>query len=178
MPFKTFNSWLFDGSRTSEFPTPKYGDDGKEIIPDLLKYNSPITSTYAISMFLKNGPLNHYLDKYFNNINLRYMDKKEILLFVKKCVLDFRVSRRDTIFIPWSRKTKLFGILRNKFPELKNCDISLLCDLVEESKDKEKIFDTLGLEKPKKVKIKKKKKIKKTKLKDFMAEHFSIMEYK
>jgi len=178
MPYRTFNSWLFDGSRDSDFPTPKYADDGKEIIPDLLKYNSPISVTYAISMFLKNGPLNHYLDKYFNNINLRYMDKKEIFLFIKKCVLDFRVGRRDTSFIPFTRKNKLFGILRNKFPELKNCDVSLLCDLVEESDDKEAIYNTLGLEKPKKIKVKKQKKSKKVKLKDFMAEHFSIMEYK
>jgi len=177
MPFRTFNTWLFDGSRDSDFPKPKYTDDGKEIIPDLLKYNSPITTTYAVSMFLKNGPLNHYLDKYFNNINLRYMDKKEIFLFIKKCVLDFRVGKRDTTFIPWTRKTKLFGVLRNKFPELKNCDISLLADLIEESDDKEAIFNTLGLEKPKKTKNKKVKK-KTVRLKEFIAEHFSIMEYK
>jgi len=178
MPYRTFTGWLFDGSRNSEFPTPKYDDSGKEIIPDLLKYNSPITVTYAVSMFLKNGPLNHYLDQYFNNINLRYMDKQEVFEFIKKCVLDFRVSRRDTTFIPWTRKSKLFGSLRNKFPELKNCDISLLCDLVEESDQKEVIFNTLGLEKPKKMKIKKKKTTTKISLKDFMAQHFSIMEYK
>ena len=89
MPYRTFTSWLFDGSRSSEFPEPKYDDSGKEIIPDLLKYNSPITVTYAISMFLKNGPLNYYLDNYFNNINLRYMDKKDVFIFIKKCVLIF-----------------------------------------------------------------------------------------
>ncbi len=129
-------------------------------------------------MFLKNGPLNFYLDKYFNNINLRYLDKKELFTFIKKCVLDFRVGRRDTTFIPFTRKSKLFGILRNKFPELKNCDISLLCDLIEESDDKEVIYNTLGLEKPKKVKRRKEPKSKKSTLKEFLAKHFSIMEYK
>jgi len=178
MPYRTFNSWLFDGSRGSEFPKPKYDDSGKVIIPDLLHYKSPISVTYAISMFLKNGPLNHYLDAYFNNINLRYMDKKDIFKFIKKCVLDFRVGKRDTTFIPWSRKTKLFGVVRNKFPELKNCDISLLCDLIEESDEKEAIFNTLGLEKPKKIKVKKKKRKTKISLKDFMAQHFSIMDFK
>ena len=178
MPYRTFNSWLFDGSRDSEFPKPRYADDGKEIIPDLLKYNSPITATYVISMFMKNGPLNYYLDKYFNNINLRYLDKKELFLFIKKCVLDFRAGRRDTTFVPWTRKTKMFGVLRDKFPELKNCDISLLCDLIEESEDKEGIYNALGLEKPKKLKSKKKRKKKTVKLKDYLAEHFSIMEYK
>jgi hypothetical protein len=178
MPYRTFNGWLFDGSRDSEFPKPRYADDGKEIIPDILKYNSPITATYVVSMFLKNGPLNHYLDNYLNNINLRYLDKKELFMFIKKCVLDFRLGRRDTVFIPWTRKTKLFGELRNKFPELKNCDISLLCDLVEESDQKEAIFNTLGLEKPKKLKVKKQKRKKKISLKEFMAQHFSIMDIK
>lgn len=176
MPYRTYSSWLFDGSRDSEFPEPRTDDTGKVIIPDLLKYNSPITVTYAISMFLKNGPLNHYLDEYFNNINLRYLDKKELFLFIKKCVLDFRISKRDTTFIPWTRKSKLFNELRNKFPHLKNCDISLLCDLVEESDKRDAIFDTLGLEKPKKVKTKNTQKPKKISLRDFMSQHFSIMD--
>lgn len=177
--FRTFNSWLFDGSRDSEFPEPRVDDSGKVIVPDLLKYNSPITVTYVVSLFLKNGNLNHYLNEHFNNINLRYIDKKEFFLFIKKCVLDFRVNKYDTTFIPWSNKTKLFNILRHKFPYLKNCDISLLCDLVEESEDKESIYNTLGIDNPKKKKIKSKpKKAKKIKLKDFMAQHFSIMEVK
>jgi hypothetical protein len=129
-------------------------------------------------MFLKNGPLNYYLNTYFNNIGLRYLDKQELLEFIKKCVLDFRVSKYDTTFIPWTRKTKLFGLLRNKFPELKNCDISLLCDLVEESDEKDRIYNTLGLEKPKKSKVKKQKTNQKISVKDFVARHFSIMDYK
>ena len=176
MPYRTFNGWLFDGSSDSEFPKPRYADDGKEIIPDVLKYNSPITHTYAISMFLRNGPLNHYLDKYFNNIDLRYLDKKELFKFIKKCVLDFRVNKRTTTFIPYTRKTKLFSLLRNKFPELKNCDVSLLVELVDSSDDKEAIYNTLGLEKPKKIKIKKEKRKNKVSLKEFLAKHFSIME--
>jgi len=178
MPFRTFNSWLFDGSRESKFPEPRYSDDGSVIIPDLLKYNSPITHTYVISMFLKNGSLNYYLNTYFNNINLRYLEKKELFTFIKKCVLDFKVGRKDTIFVPFTRKTKLFGELRNKCPELKNCDISLLVDLVDESDNKEAIYNTLGLEKPKKLKIKKERKKTKISLKEFMASHFSIMEMK
>ena len=178
MPYHTFSSWLFDGSRNSNFPKPKYDNSGKEIISDLLKYNSPITTTYAVSMFLKHGSLNHYLDNYFNNINLRYMDKIDIFMFIKKCVLDFRVGRGDIAFTPWSRKSKLFGELRDKFPELKNCDISLLCDIIEKSDEKDTIFNTLGLEKPKKIKVKKQKRKTKISLKDFMSQHFSIIDYK
>ena len=53
-----------------------------------MKYNSPITATYVISMFLTNGPLNHYLDSYFNNINLRYLDKKELFGFIKEGIVE------------------------------------------------------------------------------------------
>ena len=80
MPFKTFNSWLFDGSRNTPLPKAKDGID-------ILKYNSPITHTYALSLFLRNGVLNHYLDKYFNNIGLRYLPKEELFLFLKQCVI-------------------------------------------------------------------------------------------
>jgi len=47
MPFRTYNNWLFDGQRNSPIPkTDKL---------DILKYNSPITHTFVISMFLRNG---------------------------------------------------------------------------------------------------------------------------
>ena len=178
MPYRTFNGWLFDGSRNSKFPTPKYSNDGEEIIPDLLKYNSPITHTFVLTLFLKNGPLNHYLDKYFNNINLRYIDKKELFIFIKKCVLDFRISRRITTFVPYTRRSKIFSILRDKFPELKNCDISLLIDLIDSSKDKANIYNTLGLEKLKKKKVKKQKNKKKISLDEFLTKHFSTIDFK
>ena len=107
MPFKTFHNWLFDGSRSS--PIPK----ATEKI-DILKYNSPITHTYLISMFPKSGPLNHYLNTYLNNINTRYLEKEDLFNFIKKCVLDFRIKRRDVSYFPYKRQTKLFQKLREK----------------------------------------------------------------
>ncbi len=172
MPFKTFNNWLFDGQRNS--PLPKATEK-----VDILKYNSPITHTFALQMFMKHGPLNHYLNKYFNNINLRYLTKEELFIFLKKCVLDFRATKRDTVFYPYKQKNKLFDVLRLKFPELKKYDISLLCDIIEESKDKEAIYHALNLSVPKKQKVKigKKKTKKKNKvpLKEFLREHFFIL---
>jgi len=176
MPFRTYNAWLFDGSKKSNFPQAKYSSDGKELIPDILNYKSPITHTYAISMFLKHGPLNYYLNKYFNNINLRYLDKKELFIFLKKCVLDFRVKKFDITYFKRDYKTRLYGILRNKFPELKNCDISLLCEIIDDSNEKDNIYQTLGLEKVKRKKTKKEKP-KVVNYEEFIARHFSIMKY-
>jgi len=174
MPFKTYTNWLFDGSRTT--PLPKATEK-----VDILKYNSPITHVFALQMFMRHGPLNHYLDEYFNNIGLRYLSKEELFLFVKKCVLDFRVLRRDTVFYKWRHKDKLYNVLRDKFPELKNDDVSLFAEIIEKDEDRDTIYDTLGLAKPpkkQKVRIGKKKINKKNKipLDSFMEKHFSIIK--
>ena len=171
-PYTVFSNWLFDGSKTSLIPKPT------EKI-NLLKYNSPINSTYLISMFVKNGPLNHYLNKYFNNIGLRYLDKKELFKFIKKCVLDFRVRKSDMGYFRYHRQTKLFNSLREKLPILKNNDIALLCNIIDKSKDKESIYQTLNIEVMKKKKIRRgTKKIQKKNisLDMFLKENFSIIK--
>lgn len=172
MPYKTFNSWLFDGSKDS--PIPKATEK-----VDLLKYNSPINHTYLMKIFLKNGSLNHYLNTYFNDINLRYLDKEDLFKFVKKCVIDFRIRRKDITFFPYKRKTKLFEVLRERVPEFKNNDIALLCRLIDMSKEKELIYHSLNIEKPKKKKLRKKKTKKESvSLNDYLNENFSMMDIK
>ena len=101
--YKVWFDWLFDGNIKS--PIPK-----GEKIPAILKYNSPITHTYVISIFINNGPLNWFLNKYFNNISLRYLDKGELFHFIKKCIIDFRVQRKN-IPLFHTRKTQFFLIL-------------------------------------------------------------------
>ena len=169
MPFKTFHGWLFDGSRNS--PIPK----ATEKI-DILKYNSPITHTYVISMFPTQGPINHYLNTYFNNINVRYLEKEELFKFIKKCVLDFRVKRRDVTYFPYKRQSKLFNVLREKLPQFKNHEISKICKMIDESKEKDTIYGGLNIEKPKKKKMRTaKKQTGKISLKMFLDRNFSIL---
>jgi len=171
IPFKTFNNWLFDRNKTTPIPPAKDG-------VDIIKYNSPISHTFVLSLFMRNGELNHYLDEYFNNIGLRYLTKEDLFKFIKKCVIDFKVRRTDVVFYKYKRQDKLFNILREKFPQFKNNDISLMCELVERSDDKESIYHAIGLETPKKQKLKSKKerpKKNKISLKNFIMEHFSIL---
>ena len=85
MPYKTFNNWLFDGDRDS--PIPKATDK-----VDILKSTSPINHMFVLQLFLRNGSLNHYLDEYFNNVGLWYLEKEEFF----KEVQDFlRGSEQD-----------------------------------------------------------------------------------
>jgi hypothetical protein len=172
MPFRTFNSWLFDNQRNSPIP--------KSDKIDILKYNSPITHTFVVSMFLRNGYLNSYLNKYFNDMNLRYLSKEELFKFIKKCVMDFKIKKRDIVYYPRKERQILFEALRERISTFKDDDIMLLCEVIEKSENKDAIFETLGLERQKKKrmeskKIKDNKKIK-IPLKDFLNEHFSTIE--
>jgi len=179
MPFKTFYNWLFDGDLKSQFPKPKVNNDGKVIVPDILKYNSPITHKYVISVFMSNGKLNNFLNTYFNNIGLLYLDKAEFFKFMKRCVIDFKIKRKDILFIPFKKQDKLFNLLRDKIAVVKDHDITLLCDIINTSKDKREIYKSLGLEDVKKEKVKQRKKTdKKITLEDFLSENFSVVEIK
>jgi len=180
MPYKTFSSWLFDGNPKSPIPTPS------EKVPDLLKYNSPIHHTYLISLFLNNGKLNHYLDKYFNNMSLRYLERDELFKFVKKLVQDFKIQRNSLPFFKYGgRKTKLYDSLRRKLPMLKTYDVSFLCDVIDKSNEKEVIYATMGIDDPEVHKKKKSKQknevVEKTgrmTVKEFIEKNFNVVKMK
>lgn len=174
MPFKTYYNWLFDGVRDSPIPAARTDDDGKVIVPDILKYNSPITNSYVITVFLKNLELNKYLNDYFNNINIYSIPRDELLYFIKKCVLDFRVGRYDTIYYKRRYNDKLYNIIEKRYPYLKSFEVDFICNNINKSDKKTTIYKSLGLDPPKRLKLKNKKKRKKS-LKDFMAENFSII---
>ena len=177
MPFKTYYTWLFDGNKDSKIPAPRTDDNGKVVVPDILKYNSPITNSYVISVFLKNLPLNKYLDKYFNNINVHSIPREELLYFIKKCVLDFRVGRYDTVYYKRRYNDKLYLLIEKRYPYLKSFEVDYICNMINKSDNKQGIYKSLGLEAPKRQKIRTKKRVvKKRSLKDFLAENFSIME--
>ena len=170
MPYRTFNNWLFDGRKDTPIPAEKDGIN-------LLKYNSPITHTFLITQFIKHGPLNQYLNQYFNNIGVRYINKAEMFKFIKRCVQDFKITKRDIAFFPRHHKVVVYEKLRERMPELKNDDIYLLVDIIEKSDQKDSVYDALGLDKPKKVKLTKgNKKIKG--VKNLMQEHFSTIKVK
>jgi len=141
--YETFYRWLFDGSLRSELPQ-------KEVF---LRYDSPITPNRLISSFMFYGELNHYLDKYFNNIGLYYLEKEDVFKFIKKCIIDFKVRRNNLSFINIKRDSNLFQALRKKFPCLKSCDITMLIDIIDKGPDlKNSVYESLGLLKPEKPK--------------------------
>lgn len=143
--FKQFLIWLFDGNINSKIPE------------ELLSYKSPITHTYVISLFTKIGLFNHYLNEYFNNVGLYYLDKRDIFRYIKECVQLFKINSRQIRYAWFRKKSDLHKMLSKKHPNLKPYEISILCEVVNNLEDKNNIYVSLGLEKPKIVKTKKSK---------------------
>jgi hypothetical protein len=172
-PYTVFNNWLFDGNPKSKIPQ----GDG---IPDLLKYNSPINAQYMISMFLNQGKLNHFLNEYFNNIGLYYLDREELMKFIKKCVIDFKIQKKNLAYTYRTKNNKLFDVLRRKIPIMKKHDTSLLCEIIDKSEEKENIYYSLGLDKPETIKkqkgLKKETKKEKETVEDFLKNNFRVMK--
>jgi hypothetical protein len=180
MPFRTFLDWAFSNDPKAPVPKAEYDKEtGKETRPNILKYNSPITPQYILSMFVMNGPLNHYLDKYFNSIGLYYIEKEELFYFIRKCIRDYKISRNSIPYIKYRRDSKLFTILRKKCPTLKGDDVALLCDIIDKSDDKDLLYHSLNLEKPEKTKQKKlsdREDIKESNVKKFIEINFSVLK--
>lgn len=170
MPYRTFFDWCFDG----DIKTPIPQGEG---IPDILKYNSPIHATFLLKSFIKHGKLNFYLNRYLNNIGVRYIDRADLFKFFKQCVIDFKFNRRDIHYVQWTKHDVLFNALRKKYPLLKNYEIKTLCEIINGSPEKDIILRSLGIEKKPYDKKKKRKKAtqKKISAKNFIAQYFNLV---
>lgn len=179
MPYKQFSNYLFDG---------KYNEDPPE---ELCRPSSPISQLYAISLFMKCGDLNHFLNKHLNTFTIFQIPKDEVFKFIKNCIKDFNISKHQAwYFSKRQKKNNLFDILSKRYPLLKEYEIYELCDLVNKSEDKNKILEGLGLKVDyKKTKGIKDKKIKKVdnkkeddklyndlKINDFLQKNFVVMD--
>lgn len=151
MPWKTFTNYLFDGKYHIEPPE------------EITKPSSPISNLYCISLFMKCGKLNHYLNQYLNNFGLFYIPKDEMFKFIKKCVRDYKISKKDIwYYSKRQKKNDLYDVLSGRYPLLKEYEIYYIIDIINNSKEKNQILQGLGLKSDvKKQKVTKKDKKKK-----------------
>ncbi len=161
-PYRMFWDWIFDNSMTTPIPQPDI----------LLKYNTPITPVFLFKSMIKIGKLNHYLNEYLNNIGVYYLDKEELFIFIKKAIRDFKVKRKDIHYSPYKKQHQIFEKLKVKTPLLKDHDLVYFIDIIDKSNEKDSIYASFGIDKPKKQKLKKKKKVKKISLKEFLEINF------
>ena len=129
--------WLYDGSSSSQLP--REVEESKEI------------GSQYILWFFKDSAYNVYMNSVFNNYDIYKLDKNECLKFLKECVLKTGFKPR---FVPKQRdpETKIAKILKIKYPYFKRNDIELLVSIIDNSDEKDQIYETLGLYGPKKTK--------------------------
>jgi len=125
---------------------------------------------------IRNGKLNHFINTHLNNIGIHSLDKEELYIFFKKAILDFKVKRKDIHFSPYKAQHQLFEKLKMKAPILKDYDLTYFIDLINKSNEKDAIYASFGIDKPKKQKLKKKTNAKKISLKEFLATNFDWVE--
>jgi len=171
-PYKVFWNWVFDGNLKSELPTG-------EGIPDLLSYKSPINEIFILRSFLKCQSFSLYLNKYLNNFGIRYIDRMELFMFIKSSAIDFKISKYDIFYCnQWKSNSKLYLKLRNRYKDLKDGEISYMCEIVDKSDKKELYYTSLGLDIVKKeiIKIGKKNKKNKNISLNQLMENFTLMD--
>jgi len=162
MPYNTFNKWLFDSNLKTPIPE------------ELLKTTSPINHLYIISIFQTYMALDYYLNGLLNNENLWSLPKDELMLFCKRMVKRFNVTKQRLFFRSWKNNKKIFDALAKSYPYLKPYEIDLLIKYIDKSENRDSIYSAFGLTKEKKKKTKNRQK--KITMKNYLSEHFSIVK--
>lgn len=137
-PYTTLNRWLFDGSKDTKIP--------EEMITD-----KSIGQMYLLNFF-KSSPYGMVISKLFNNWSLFSLDRIEVLCFLKDCVLRSGYKPPFVAKVP-SRKNKLVNELKYKYPFLKNEEMFMIVDIIDNSEEKDSIYEMFGLYSPKKKKL-------------------------
>lgn len=142
-PWTLLNRWYQDGSSKSPIP------------PEVLQ--AKIVGGQTILYFFMNSEYSPFINKIFNNWDTFQLPQEDVLQFIKTSIQLSGYS--DKFFKRFKeQRSQLHARLRQKYPLLKNDDLNLLCDIVDQRDDKDVIYETLGLKKPTKSKVSKSKK--------------------
>jgi hypothetical protein len=136
--YTLLSKWLYDGSKTTEIPE------------DVVKDKS-ISQLYLLYYF-QYSSYGLVINKMFNNYGIFNLDRVEVFKFLKHCVT---LSGYRPPFIKRAKKdkTKMMAVLRQMYPYLRREEVIMLIDFIDESDEKDAIYETLGFYKPKKKKL-------------------------
>ena len=168
-PFNVFFDWCYDGDPKSPIPRG-------ENIPDITKYNSPINEGFILRMFVNHFTITMYLNEFINNIGVRYIDREDLLKFIKQLIRDYKINRNSFRYLGYKRDTKLIDAIKKKFLHLKNFEVDLLHDKIQISPDKSNIYCSFGLDEPKKSVFRQKKMETGMSVKKFLSTYFVVSE--
>ncbi len=135
-PYTLLSRWFLDGSATTEIP--------KECI----KAVSPL----YLLMYFQASPYICYISKHFNNYGLFQMPKEDIFRFMK-LIISHTGYKAPFIKSEKVTESALIGCLKRQYNDLKTQEVGMLVDIINESEEKESIYEMFGLYKPKTKKV-------------------------
>ena len=139
-PYKILSDWIYDGNKNSE-------------MPEDLKNDKAIGSQFVL-YFFRGSKYFHFIESMFNNYDVFQLNKFDVFRFIKSSVRSSGYRQRYLSSFKDS-KSKLATILKKKYPVLKYDDVNLLVDIIDNGEMKDLVYETLGLKKAKKSKVKK-----------------------
>ena len=136
--YTILNRWLHDGSLSTQIPV--------EVVKD-----KSIGQTYLLYYF-QSSSHGMVISKLFNNYGLFQMDRVEVFKFLKQSIM---LSGYKPPFVKNTpkRKSKLLDILKQKHPFMKRDEIFMLINIIDNSDEKDRIYEMFGLYDPKKKKV-------------------------
>lgn len=132
--YSLLNSWLYDGSASTVIPPDVAADKSLGQMNLLYYFRS---SSYGL-----------VISKLFNNWNLFALDRVEVLYFLKQCVMLSGYKPPFIQKVP-AKKSKLADELKRVYPFLKKDEVFMIVDSIDNSTDKDKVYETFGLYSPK-----------------------------
>ena len=136
--YTILNKWLYDGSASTK-------------LPDEVESDKSISQMYLLYYF-RASPYGLVIDKLMNNWGIFSLDRNEVLCFLKQCISVTGYKPPFIQKIP-TKKNKLFDILKEKYPFLKPGEVSMLIEFVDQSTEKDQIYEMFGIYSPTKKKL-------------------------
>ena len=135
--YTLLNKWFYDGSKTTEIPE------------DVIKDKS-IGQMYLLYYF-QGSSYGLVIDKMFNNYGIFAMDRRDIFVFMKQCIT-LSGYRPPFVKRGSKSKSKLVDVLRLKYPYIKREETFMLVENIDNSDEKDAVYEMFGFYKPKKKK--------------------------
>lgn len=136
-PYTILSKWLYDGSRSTKLPL--------EIVDD------KAISNMFLLYFFQSSPYGLMISKLFNNYSLFSLERNEVLYFIKDCVLRSGY-KQPYVAKAKIQKDKFSQLLKEKYPFLKIDECQFLVEVIDNSDDKDAVYEMFGFYQPKKKK--------------------------
>lgn len=132
-PYVIYNNWLKDGNLNS--PYPKELEENKYVI----------TPTIILNHFIQSPKYFIFINNLYNNMNLFYLKVSDIAKTVKEAYYYTRYTSYNSKKKTEAKPNALIDILKQKYPYYKKEEILMVVNIIDNSEEKDTIYEMFGL---------------------------------